>query len=94
LVDFKHTLDVNDSMTSEVHHASQQQAAQQAAQQQARADEAGRLRAQLAAAAAQGRALPPDVQAYIQQLQVQQAHQLHQHQVVYLPQGFCFVSYT
>jgi hypothetical protein len=61
-----------------------QQAQQQAAQQQAghaAADEGQRLRAQLVAAAGQGRALPPDVQAYIQQLQAQQAHQLHQHQV-------------
>lgn len=67
-------------MTREVHGASQQQAQQQAAQQ-AGADKGQRLQEQLAAAAGQGRALPLDVQAYIQQLQAQQAHQLHQHQV-------------
>lgn len=76
------------STTQHMHRALQQQAQQQAAQQAAQqqgphpsVDDGQRLRAQLAAAAGQGRALPPDVQAYIQQLQAQQAHQLHQHQV-------------
>ena len=65
-----------------MHRALQQQGPQPSA------DEGQRLRAQLVAAAGQGRALPPDVQAYIQQLQAQQAHQLHQHQVLYLLQSF------